>query len=91
MSKQCPNSIEGTDVICGDEIDGFRRYCSPACAEREGRAELESLGITPEMMKEALNDYYECKGIIEHREKEGVRQSPDTGKVFRNPYSCDQE
>ena len=72
MTKPCTNPIPGTDRICGDEVDGpFQtRYCSKECAKRAGKAELEDLGITPEMMQEALDGYYECKEMIESRQKE---------------------
>jgi hypothetical protein len=67
---QCANPVQGTNLTCGDEgPDTLRRYCSEECADREGKAELAAMGITPEMMKEAVGGYYECKEMIERREE----------------------
>lgn len=67
MSDRCSNPVPLTDATCGDYCGALRRYCSAECAQRCGNAELAELGITLEMMKEALNGYYECKRMIEEK------------------------
>jgi hypothetical protein len=61
---RCSKQVPGTDLRCGQN-HGI--YCSDECAEIVGRGELAELGITPEMMKEALDGYYECKDLITRR------------------------
>lgn len=63
----CENIIEATGKLCGADIDGSfdMRFCSEKCSEQKSRAELAELGITPEMMKEALDGYYECNAMLD--------------------------
>lgn len=87
---KCAKQVPGTDLQCGQK-HGI--YCSDECAKAIGQAELAELGITPEMMREALDGYYECKDIITRREKDGSRQEvvirPETQP--QSPYSFDPE
>ena len=72
----CRNPVPEMDLTCGEEgSHELRRYCSEECADREGKAELASLGITPEMMKDAMDGYYECREMIEKSEEEGPTSS----------------
>jgi hypothetical protein len=66
----CEKIIPGTDRVCGQDSDipWHIRFCSEECADRSNRAELAELGITPEMMKEALGGYYECKEMLDKQE-----------------------
>lgn len=68
---KCVKPVPGTDLYCGQK-HGI--YCSDECAKAIGQAELAELGITPEMMKEALDGYYECKDMIAKRERDRVIQ-----------------
>jgi len=73
----CTNIIESTGKPCGSDVESpfHVRFCSDECADRGNAAELAELGFTPDVMKDALNSYYECKEEIE--EKEGAnRASP---------------
>jgi hypothetical protein len=62
----CNKPVPGTNLVCGD-VRG--RYCSDECSTIAGAAELEELGITSEMLSEALANYYECKEMIERKER----------------------
>jgi hypothetical protein len=67
--SECENTIPGTDRICGQDSNSpwHIRFCSEECADRTSQRELAELGITPEMMKSALDGYYECKDMIDKR------------------------
>lgn len=81
---KCVKQVPGTELRCGQK---HGVYCSDECAKAIGQAELAELGITPEMMKEALDGYYECRELIEHRGRDHGRQTinqPTTPP--RNPY-----
>ena len=69
MFNKCSKIITETGKICGDDINSpfHIRFCSEECIDRTNKAELENLGITPIMMKEALTDYYKCRGLIEQQ------------------------
>ena len=77
MTK-CTNISSRTGLACGAEgPDSLRRYCSDECADRGSKEELDALGITSEMMKEAMLGYYECKDMIE-RDKGSTSEEPPT-------------
>lgn len=85
----CPNNVPGRGTPCGQER-GF--YCSDVCAQAAGSAELAELGITPEMMSEALAGYYECKEMIERRERDKTRQKINLPeKPPQSPYLSGQD
>jgi hypothetical protein len=68
--EKCPNIIEATGMVCGEMPAGgpfHQRFCSEECADKNNARELAEIGITPEMMREALEGYYECKDMIEKR------------------------
>jgi hypothetical protein len=90
--SDCKNIIPSTGKVCGADADSpfHQRFCSDECADRVNQRELEELGITPDLMKEALQGYYECKDMIEQREAEGSRTFP-LERGSRSPYSSDQE
>lgn len=69
--SDCENIIEATGKVCGADVDGpfHQRFCSDECADRTNQAELAELGITVDMMKSALDGYYECKDMIESKAK----------------------
>jgi hypothetical protein len=77
MTELCTNLVPGTDHSCGSNPDGpfHLRFCSDECTDRVNSAELREIGITPELMEEALAGYYECKSMIEDDSKE---TSPET-------------
>lgn len=89
--NDCENTIPETGKRCGSAVEGpfHIRFCSEECADRTNRMELQELGITPEMMKEALEGYYECKDMIEQRERDGTRQISGDSESH-NPYQFDQ-
>lgn len=65
--EKCSKEIAGTDLRCGQRAGV---YCSDECARLVGASELAELGITQEMLSEALAGYYECKKLIDHRPKQ---------------------
>lgn len=79
MSK-CENIIPSTGKTCGDDPGGpfHTRFCSDECADRVNKAELAELGITREMMEEALEGYFECKAMIEARKESSREQAPES-------------
>ena len=90
---RCINIVESTGKPCGADTDGpfDARFCSDECADRINRAELAELGITPEMLKEALDDYYEVKGALEQREQTRTgRLSSKTESDCHAPSSRDK-
>lgn len=90
--SDCKNIVPGTDRICGADVDGpfHLRFCSEECADRVNAQELAELGITPELMAEALAGYYECKGMIDEREEAGTRTFP-LDRESHSPYESDPE
>jgi len=79
---QCQNIIESTGKRCGEDpgTPFDTRFCSEECADRVNAAELAELGITPDMMREALNGYFECKDMIKKRKAEVGEETE-----FRSP------
>ncbi len=73
--SDCENIIRETGLKCGADPNGpfHTRFCSNECADRMNKRELEELGITTEMMKLALEGYYECRDMIDRRERDGTR------------------
>ena len=70
MTEKCTNIIEATGKICGSDELGtafHTRFCSTECEDRVNAAELAELGITPTMMKEAVNTYYQVKDEIDQK------------------------
>lgn len=90
--SECENIIAETGKICGSDVNGpfDQRFCSEECADRTNKQELDELGITPGMMKEALEGYYECKEMIDERERTGLRQIIEEIES-PNPYQSDQD
>jgi hypothetical protein len=88
--NECDNIIPETGKTCGADVDGpfHIRFCSDECADRVNKQELAELGITQEMMKDALEGYYECKDMITQREQDGTREFSE--RASRSPYSSDQ-
>ena len=77
LMTKCTNTIADRGLTCGDEgPDSLRRYCSDECADRGSKEELDVLGITSEMMKEAMLGYYECKDMIERDEVSTSEEPP---------------
>ena len=87
---ECTNTIEATGKPCGSDTDGpfDSRFCSEVCADRVNQKELAELGITPEMMKEAVDGYFECRAMIERRTEEKTRAVETES---HNPYECSPE
>lgn len=85
--SECENIIEETGKRCGEDVTSpfHTRFCSQECADRTNQQELSELGITPDMMREALEGYYECKEMIEQREQEGLRPMPEA-PASHSPY-----
>jgi hypothetical protein len=76
----CTNIIESTGKPCGSDTESpfHVRFCSDECADRVNSAELAELGLTPDVMREALNGYYECKEMIDQKETAAKQSSPET-------------
>jgi len=90
MITKCSKIIQETGKTCGDDIDGpfHTRFCSEKCADRTNKAELEDLGITSIMMKEALVEYYKCRDLIDHQEMNN--NSPETQLLSQTLPSPDE-
>ena len=73
MAK-CGNINPDTERVCGQDSDSpwHTRFCSEECEDRFNREELAEIGITPEMLKEALDGYYECKDMIDEAQPTDV-------------------
>lgn len=86
--SDCENIIPETGKVCGADPGGpfHSRFCSDECADRVNQSELAELGITREMMEEALAGYYECKEMIEAKDDSTASVTPEP----RSPDSCDQ-
>jgi hypothetical protein len=87
MAK-CTKPVGGTEILCGQE---FGLFCSDECETAANQAELAEIGITPEMMKEALEGYFECNEIIKRREKEGSRTFIQPDEPPQIPYESGPE
>lgn len=88
--SDCENIIESTGKVCGSDVDGpfHQRFCSDECADRTNRRELEELGITPDMLKDALDGYYECKEMIDGR---GDAGQINAERASHSPYQSDRD
>lgn len=82
MMTNCKKPVPGKNLTCGQQ-SGY--YCSDDCAAAAGRAELAELGITQEMLKGALEGYYECKDMIKRRE----RRTTSSDLPSQSPASSD--
>ena len=83
-AEKCTNIIPETERVCGSESDvpWHVRFCSEECGDRMNEAELAELGISPQMLKEALDGYYECKEMLDKKEATDAEASPS------QPPSC---
>jgi|3_EtaG_2_1085321.scaffolds.fasta_scaffold20298_3 hypothetical protein len=93
MIEKCSNVIQETGRACGDDVDGpfHLRFCSEGCADRTNKVELEELGITPTMMRDALEGYYACRDQIhspgQNEDEEG---GPETASLYPASSSPDE-
>ena len=95
MAERCSNVIQETGKVCGDNVDGpfHVRFCSEECADRTNKDELEALGITPAMMKDALAGYYECRNEIERPRlggDEDEEDGPEPAPLYPTSSSPDE-
>lgn len=70
MNQKCENIIEETGKLCGADDLGspfHTRFCSTECEDRVNAAELAELGITPSMMREAVDTYNQIKDEIDRK------------------------